>query len=275
MAFSPDGCEPSRRFRSAAAHYLAGRPEYAGLLIRRVASLVGLRRQHAVLDLGCGPGVLARAFSPLAGEVVAMDPEPEMLRAAAEACAAVENIRFVAGGSDDLAPSLGRFRLVVMGRSFHWMDRAATLRRLDALVEPGGAVVLFHTGHAAVPDNAWAERFSELRRRYRGDGREQPGPNAAASGAPWVRHEAFLLASPFCCVEGHSVLEEGKVDAARLTARAFSMSGTAPERLGEHAAELERDILALVHDAASDGHLTEVIESSALIARRPGEETVA
>jgi SAM-dependent methyltransferase len=268
MAIASPGCEPRRRYRSAAAHYLAGRPAYADLLIRRVAALVGLRRQDAVLDLGCGPGVLARAFAPLAGEVVAMDPEPEMLRVAAEACAGIGNIRFVAGGSDDLTLGLGRFRLVVMGRSFHWMDRATTLRRLDGLIEPGGAVVLFHTHHAAVPVNAWAEGFRELRRRY---GDDRPGPNSE-SRTGWVRHEAFLLTSPFCRVETHAVFEEGQVDAARLIERAFSMGGTAPERLGDRAADLERDIAALVREIAPDGRLAEVIESSALIARRPGEE---
>ena len=280
MATAPGQCEPCRRFRSAAAHYPAGRPAYADRLIRRVAALTGLRRHHAVLDLGCGPGMLARAFSLLAREVVAMDPEPEMLRVAAEASAGIGNIRFVAGGSGDLAPSpgapsLGRFRLVVMGRSFHWMDRAATLRALDPLIEAGGAVVLFHTSHAAVPANAWAEQFRALRRRYRGDDTERPGPNGA-SGTSWLRHEAFLLASAFRCVEGHSVFTREEVNAARLVSRAFSMSGTAPARLGEeHAAALEHDILALVHDVAPGGRLTEVIESTALIARRPGEEAFA
>jgi SAM-dependent methyltransferase len=275
MATGPDDCESPGRYRSAAAHYLSGRPPYADLLIQRVASLIGLRRQDAVLDLGCGPGVLARAFAPLAGTVVAMDPEPEMLRSAAEYCAGVANIRFVAGGSENLTSLLGRFRLVVMGRSFHWMDRAPTLRALDALIEPGGAVVLFHTGHALVPVNAWAGRFRDLRRTYGGETDERPGPNAAATGVAWVRHEAIVLASPFRRVEGHSVLEEGEIDAARLIDRAFSMSGTAPDRLGDRAADLERDIAALVRDIAPDGRLTEVIKSSALIARRLGEEDAA
>jgi SAM-dependent methyltransferase len=271
MAIPPAACEPGHRYRSVAAHYLAGRPAYADLLIRRVAALVGLRRQDAVLDLGCGPGVLARAFAPLVREVVAMDPEPEMLREATEACAGIGNIRFVAGGSDDLAPALGRFRMVAMGRSFHWMDRAPTLRRLDGLVEQDGAVVLFHTHHAAVPANAWAETFGELRRRY---GDDRPGPNGAA-GTGWVRHEAFLLASPFCRVETHAVFQEGRVDTARLIQRAFSMGGTSPERLGDCAADLERDIGALVREMAPDGHLAEVIESSALIARRPDAQAAA
>src|SRR6516162_11522159 len=57
-----------RRFRSAAAHYLAGRPAYAPRLIGHVARFVGLGLDDRVLDLGCGPGVLAGAFAPLAGE---------------------------------------------------------------------------------------------------------------------------------------------------------------------------------------------------------------
>ena len=71
-----------RRFRTAAQHYLAGRPAYAPRLIRHVARFTGLAPEHRVLDLGCGPGMLAGAFAPLAGEVIAMDPEPEMLRIA-------------------------------------------------------------------------------------------------------------------------------------------------------------------------------------------------
>ena len=265
MATPAAGCEPFRPFRGAAAHYLAGRPPYAGLLIRRVADLVGLGQQHAVLDLGCGPGVLARAFAPLAGEVVAMDPEPEMLAAAAEYCAGAGNIRVVAGRSNDLAPSLGRFRLVVMGRSFHWMDRADTLRRLDALIEPRGAVVHFHTHHADVPANAWTERFRDLRRRYSGNRHDGPQEH----GERWVRHEAFMLRSRFRCVEAHSVFEERTFDAETLVDRVFSMSGSSRARLDGRAEALERDLRALIREIAPDERLTEVIESNALIGRRP------
>src|SRR5689334_9769606 len=52
------------RFRSAAAHYLAGRPAYAQRLIRLVARLIDLTNADRMLDLGCGPGMLAGAFAP-------------------------------------------------------------------------------------------------------------------------------------------------------------------------------------------------------------------
>ena len=47
------------RFRSAAEHYRKGRPPYAPALFERVAERIGLTRDRAVLDLGCGPGQLA------------------------------------------------------------------------------------------------------------------------------------------------------------------------------------------------------------------------
>lgn len=266
MAMLED-CGVAGRFRSTVLHYLVGRPPYAGLLIQRVAAMAGLGPDDRVLDLGCGPGQLARAFAPLAGEVVAMDPEPEMLRVAAEASAGVDAISFAGGGSADLPAGLGRFRLVVMGRSFHWMDRAATLRVLDGMIEPGGAVALFHTAHAAVPDNAWVARYNAVRRRYAEDDPDQPRHTAEA----WVRHEAILLDSPFCRLEACSVFERRTVPAVSLIDRALSMGSTSRDRLGEKAEALVGELAALTAVVAVDGHLTEVIESIALIGRRPDD----
>src|SRR5271165_1053766 len=84
-----------RRFRTAARHYLAGRSAYSPRLIGHVAQLTGLATEDRVLDLGCGPGMLAGAFAPLAGEVVAMDPEPEMLRIAEKEFGRAGSISFV------------------------------------------------------------------------------------------------------------------------------------------------------------------------------------
>src|SRR5690349_11873316 len=136
------------RFRSAAEHYRKGRPPYALALFDRVATRLGLNRAHAVLDLGCGPGQLALGFARLAGTVTAVDPEPEMLRiAAADAAEAGFEIRFLEGSSYDIGPTLGRFRLAVIGRAFHWMDRADTLQRLDGMIEADGALALFGDRH--------------------------------------------------------------------------------------------------------------------------------
>jgi SAM-dependent methyltransferase len=255
-----------RRFRTAAPHYLAGRPAYAPRLIRHVARSTGLTRDDRVLDLGCGPGMLAGAFAPLAGEVVAMDPEPEMLRIAEAEFGAAGHIRFVRGSSFDLSPAVGRFYLVTMGRSFQWMDRAETLRRLDTMIEPGGAVVLFNSEHRDAPTD-WNPPYRALVRRYA----EGDAEHVKRRSADWVGHEALLLGSTFGLLDEVAVIERRHVSVAQLVERALSRSSTTTERLGPAAARLAKEIEELLTPLASDGMLNEVIATNALIARRPDE----
>ena len=180
----------AQRFRSAAAHYLKGRPAYSPLLIGDVAQLVGLEKSHRVMDLGCGPGQLAIAFAPFAAEVVAIDPELSMLRIAEEQAAmAGAEIHFVQGSSEDLAPALGAFRLVAIGRAFHWMDRVRALDALDALVEPAGAVALFGDRHLEVKDNGWREAYQKLLAGYGAGDATHP----KRRGPDWWHHEPILL----------------------------------------------------------------------------------
>jgi SAM-dependent methyltransferase len=252
-----------RRFRTAAHHYLAGRPGYAPRAITRVIQLCGVTAADRVLDLGCGPGQLARAFAPFVQEVVGIDPEPEMLRLARQD--GPENALWIEASSYDIGPHLGRFGLATMGRSFHWMDRVDTLRRLDEIVTPGGAVVLFRDSHPDVPDNAWRAQYSAVLERYAGDEerRRRRGPG-------WVSHTALLLASAFSEVEEISVVERRGLTAGRLLDRALSMSSTSRARLGARADDLLEELTDLIGRLAPSGHLREVVTTTALMARRPG-----
>ena len=78
IPFDPD------RFRSAAPHYFA-RTNYSPRLVGKVVAELALTRDDRVMDLGCGPGLLAIAFAPFVKEVVAIDPDAEMLAAGREA----------------------------------------------------------------------------------------------------------------------------------------------------------------------------------------------
>jgi SAM-dependent methyltransferase len=149
------------RYGSAAAHYERGRVPYAPAL-----EVTGLGPQHRVLDLGCGVGPLAHNFAPLAREVIAIDPSPEMLTEAGALAGQAANARFVTGSSYDLRPALGHFHLVVMGRSFHWMNRVDALMRLDQMIEPAGAVALFGDTAPAIPANAWRKVWNDIRGHY-------------------------------------------------------------------------------------------------------------
>jgi SAM-dependent methyltransferase len=251
------------RFRSASAHYLQGRPDYAAGLMPRVAGLCGLDGAGVALDLGCGPGQLARALLPFVESVLAMDPEPEML-ALGRSLSAGLPIDFVQGSSQDLAPGTGPFRIAVIGRAFHWMDRVATARLLDGLIVPGGALVLFSDTHPDVPDNAWRAPYQAAL-----DGVVGGGNRAAWRGPGWVKHEGVLLDSPFPALERIGILERRRTPVAQMLERAQSMSSTSRDRLGEAGiARLLEAVQAVLAPVAVDGMVTEVVESVALIARR-------
>jgi SAM-dependent methyltransferase len=223
------------------------------------------------LDLGCGPGQLAVAFAHYSDAVLGLDPEPEMLAIAREV-AAGEGIpaRFEQGSSFDLRTELGVFRLVTIGRAFHWMDRAATLAALNLLVEAGGAVVLFSDKHPELPENKWIERFDAILAPYADDYE----PRVVRRSESWNGHDSFLLDSAFAELERISVVERRQTPVAHIIDRAFSRSATSPARLGDKRAALQAELEAFLLPLAHDGAITEVVETTASIATRPGEQRI-
>ncbi|MBV8459153.1 MAG: hypothetical protein JO122_21380 [Acetobacteraceae bacterium] len=149
-----------------------------------------------------------------------------------------------------------------MGRSFHWMDRPETLRRLDTIIEPEGAVALLGDHHPDVPDNAWQPAWREVLERYAPEGRSR------GCGPGWVRHEAVLLDSPFSRLETIALVERRQIDTQTLVRRALSMSSLSAAGAGQRLDELTRDLSAAIAPFASDGAITEVVESYALLAWR-------
>lgn len=259
---------PARRFKSAAAHYLSGRPPYPQALIERTVQLLGLKPDDRLLDLGCGPAQLALAFAPFVGEVVAMDPEPAMLALARERAKGVPNLEVIQGRSDDLGPRFGRFRAAVIGRAFHWMDRAETLRRFETLLQPDGAVVLFSDEGPAMPQNAWLKEYVTLLEGYAaGDDDRQ-----RCRGPAFPPHTSVLLQSAFSRLEQISFIAPHEVSLDMLIDRALSLSSTSRARLGDRADELVEQLRTRSAGWSDTGVFTEVLASNALIARRqPGE----
>lgn len=258
--------EPVQRpFEGSAVDYRKYRLDYPPRLIERLIALIGLQKGDPVLDLGCGPGNLALPFARAGMTVTAMDPEPEMLAAAAAAAQAEGlSIRFVPGGSADLRENDGPFRLVVIGRAFHWMDRAATLAMLDRIILPGGGVALLHDAHPPVEENAWYKVAVRANERH-----VRALSPAGRDGGGHRRYEPFLFASAFTRLDGLSVTVRTAISADEIVGRAFSI-GACSRRILEGAADaFEQELRAGLRELSPDGSFTEIAEMVALLARRP------
>jgi SAM-dependent methyltransferase len=253
------------RFRSAVPFYVEGRLDYPRRLIENLIAWTGIKTGDRVLDLGCGPGFLAIAFAELGCAAVGMDPDKAML-AAAEDLAAKRGFacEFREGSSYDINPALGHFKLVTMGRSFHWMDRTATLAALDGILEGGGAVALFSDDHLKCQENRWVAALEEVRRRFE----DRDEFTKLRKSGEFDRHEAVLLDSAFPRLETMGVIERRSLTVEGVVARALSYSASSPEKLGERRASFEAAVSEAVSPFATGGMLPELVEFSALIARR-------
>jgi ubiquinone/menaquinone biosynthesis C-methylase UbiE len=105
--------------------------------------------------LGCGTGQAALKLAPFVYHVVAIDPQPEMLREGKKKAESshICNITWLKGESGrlpDMAAQIGQVNLTVIAWAFHWMDREQTLSDLYKLSAPdGGIAVIWDTGPAA------------------------------------------------------------------------------------------------------------------------------
>jgi SAM-dependent methyltransferase len=254
------------RFSSTVPHYVEGRLNYPPRLIEHVAAALDLKPGDIVLDLGCGPGFLTLAFARLGCHALGLDPDKAMLKAAREhAQREGLNCAFREGSSFDLSPSTGRFKLSVMGRSFHWMDRQATLVALDGMIDKGGAVALFDDRHIDCAENGWDGAINAVREHF-GTRSDWKLLRDTLNVEP---HAIVLLASPFARIDVVGVLERRSLTIERAVDRALSYSGSSPAILGDRRPAFEEAVRKAVSPYAKDGRLTEVVEFTARLARRP------
>ncbi len=255
-----------RRFRSTVPFYARYRLSYPDLLIERVIALAGLTPGDAVMDLGCGPGLLAIPFARAGMRVAAVDPEPDMLAAARDgARAAGVAMEFRQASSFDLPTDIGPFRLVTMGRSFHWMDRAETLKALDRRILPGGAIALFADDHPRTAENVWLNVLRDVGERY---GMQQAGHRLAARRDDYRTHVSHLFDSPFSRIESAGAFVRRAIATDEIVGRALSLSMLSPEKLGEKTKAFETDLREALATLSAEGRFTEIAEISAIVARR-------
>ncbi|MEH2514225.1 SAM-dependent methyltransferase [Nitrobacteraceae bacterium AZCC 1564] len=254
------------RFASTVELYEKFRPPYPVEFFRGVAQKLNLSKQHALIDLGTGPGLLALGFAPYVGRVTGVDPESAMLAAArAGAQRAGHTLTLIGGRAEDLPESVGRFDLVTIGRALHWMDKDALGALLERLVEPQGSVAVCASFSARDGSNAWLDEYNTARcawsdKKLRSESRPEKRAHRDFAAA--------LGGTAFHARETIQVETTQEVSTSDLAQRVLTFSSSSPAALGDKVDAMLADVEMRLAPFGRNGRLTETVVSMAQLARR-------
>jgi precorrin-6B methylase 2 len=249
------------RFATTAALYEQFRPPYSPEFFRAVVECLKLGKQHALIDLGTGPGLLALGFAPHVGRIVGVDPEPAMLEVAARAAArAGYDLALIESAAEALPREVGSFDVVTIGRALHWMDRDLIGPLLERLVAPGGVVLVCSARSATDGRNGWLDSYSEARRYWSG----------ATDRTNYRPDLATILADTRFRI-GEAIAVEGshELTASDLAYRVLTRSGSSPAILSDKVDAMLHDVEQRLLPFSRAGLLREVVIANADVAIAP------
>jgi SAM-dependent methyltransferase len=254
-------------YRGSAVYYARGRLPYPAGLADACARALGLDGRGRLIDVGCGPGIVALRLAHLFEEVVGVDADADMLVEAAQLAAdqGVTNARWVHARAEDLPLDLGHFRVAAFAQSFHWMERERVAAAIHEMLQPGGAFVQVSASTETAPPPRVPLPYPEppraalqaLVERYLGPER-RAGQGVLRFGTPG--NEASVLRQVgfgeprIVVVSGGELVERSQDD---VVAAVFANSARAPHLFGDRLAEFEAELRALLTVASPTARFAE------------------
>jgi ubiquinone/menaquinone biosynthesis C-methylase UbiE len=235
---TPDA--PGDLFQGTAEYYECHRVRYPQDAFDWIAGEHSLDGRGRLLDCGCGTGQVALPLSRLFEDVIAIDPEPQMLQVAERAARAkgIANVRFLRMRTEDLRDELAPLRLATFGASFHWTDRALVLARLYELLQPGGGLVILAPSSLWHGPEPWKQVVLSTIKDWLGEERR------AGSGVfqPGLRHAEFLVQTGFSGPKVVAISKEHVWTADTLVGYLYSTSFASRAVFRERQGPFERDL---------------------------------
>jgi ubiquinone/menaquinone biosynthesis C-methylase UbiE len=147
-------------FDDVAEEYDRERRGYPDQLIDAACERGGLRVGDAIVEVGCGTGLLTAGLLSRGLRVDAVDPGSNMIRLARRRVGEGAAVRFHQGRFEDVALPADAFAAVFSATAFHWVDPEVGWARAAGLLAPGGMLALLQ--HSEVWDASTVEDWRAL-----------------------------------------------------------------------------------------------------------------
>ena len=260
---------PDNVFAGTARYYARYRPAYPDEVITLLRYKFRLNKDTRVLDLGCGTGQIALKLAPCVSEIIALDPQEEMLREGKAAAASlnISNITWLKGESGNLphlTAQVGDIHLTVIARAFHWMDREQTLKDLFKITLPGGGVaVISDSGPMDGAMLPWKEVILQTVKKWLGA--ERKAGTEGTYSHPKKRFEAFFKESEFFNYESISFQLERNWTLDEIIGYVYSSSLASSPVLGDKKDPFEAELRGRLKEIEPAGQFPEPVTINVML----------
>ena len=159
----------------------------------------------------------------------------------------------------------GSVDVVTIGMALHWMDRDASLARLDTLVAPSGMILVCSSHPATDGSNPWLDDYSSARR----DWSDANLWSESGSGARVHRNlDAFFRGTRFRLAGEIKVETHHDIGLRDLARRVLTYSSSSPQVLGDRVDAMLCDVEARLAAFSRQGAVTEAVASIAQLVTR-------
>lgn len=250
-------------FAGTARYYDRFRAPYAQAAFDFIVKTYDLSDSSRALDLGCGPGTIAIPLSSAVAEVLAVDPDADMISEGRRLAASKgrTNIHWQQSRAEDISYEAGAFRGATIGQAFHWMDRDDVLRKLAILIADGGGLALVNPGRRR-PQESWEPIANRIVTKFLGPRTRHP-----KSSPQEPEHEPALRRSThFSEFSSHEFSGTITRDINSVIGCVYSLSNSARPLFGDNAHAFETELSEALLNLNPTGIFNEQIETEVVIA---------
>jgi SAM-dependent methyltransferase len=260
------GGQPGDLFKGTAPYYEAYRQPYPSLVVDHLVERCGLDGQGRLLDAGCGTGQVFQVVARHFNEVLAIDPDPDMVACARRKATdlGLNNVTVHPMRAEDLDANDGPLRMAIFGASFHWTDRPRVAEVIYDLLEPGGCLALLCSGTSESKPSDWQIAIQDVVKHHL-------GPERRAGGGVYregERHEALLGRTRFKSIEVTNIPAREESTINQIVGHLYSTSFASKNVLGVRAPAFEQDVRQRLMHLRPDGQFEKAVVHTVILAER-------
>jgi ubiquinone/menaquinone biosynthesis C-methylase UbiE len=214
------------------------------------------------LDLGYGPGTIAIPLSYTVEEVVAVDPDADMIAEGRRLATSRgrQNIQWLRSRAEDVSLGTERYRVATIGHAFHWMDRDEVLRKLAILLAEGGGLALVNAGKRR-PQESWEPVADRIVAKFLGVRTRHPKSNPQEP-----EHEPALVRSEyFSTFTAHEFPSTITRSINSIIGCIYSISSSAKPLYGDNTQAFEVELTKALLGLNPTGVFSEQVETEVVI----------